>query len=146
MFSGRSEAKLLSWREFRSNLNSWPDDIDTVTKMWAQAPIAHNYLTYENTNKWPDAWTLVSDSVFCDISIALGMFYTLYYSSYDKKDTMRIEHYRLLDKHQTLNLVSLEDGKYMLNYHVGRPVNILKLDLLPNPTHIVTAQDLPIKN
>jgi len=146
MFSGKSEAKIIAWREFRNNLSSWPNDINTVAKMWAQAPISHNYLTYENTKKWPDAWSLINDSVFCDISIALGMFYTLYYSNYDKKETMQIEHYRLLDKHQTLNLLSLEDGKYMLNYHVGRSVNIFEMDLLPNPTYIVTAQNLPIKN
>ena len=146
MFSGRSEAKLLSWREFRTNLNSWPDDINLVATTWAKAPISHNYLTYENTQKWPDAWTLINDSVFCDISIALGMFYTLYYSSYDKKETMQIEHYQLLEQHQTLNLLSLEGGKYMLNYHVGRPVNILSLDLPLTPKYVVTTKDLPIKN
>jgi len=146
MFTGRSESKLLSWREFRSNLNSWPEDIDSVANMWAKAPISHSYLTYEDTKKWPDAWALINDSVYCDISIALGMFYTLYYSSYDKKETIQIEHYQLLKEHRTLNLVSLEGGKYMLNYHVGRPVNILQLDFLPTPRYVLTAQDLPIKN
>ena len=99
-----------------------------------------------NSKKWPDAWTLINDSVFCDISVALGMFYTLYYSSYDKKDSMKIEHYQLLEQHQTLNLLSLEDGKYMLNYHVGHAVNILALDFLPSPRYVLTAEDLPIKN
>jgi hypothetical protein len=146
MFSGRGENKLLSWREFRNGLEAWPEDIDSVVKKWAQAPISSNYLTYENSKKWPDAWTLISDSVFCDISIALGMFYTLYYSSYDYKDTMKIEHYHLPKDHLTLNLVSLEDGKYMLNYHSGRSVNILMTADLPSPKYIVTANDLPIKN
>ena len=146
MFSGRGENKLLSWREFRNGLETWPEDIDSVAKKWAQAPISSNYLTYENSKKWPDAWTLISDSVYCDISIALGMFYTLYYSNYDEKDTMQIEHYQLLEEHRTLNLVSLEGGKYMLNYHVGRPVNILQLNFLPTPRYVLTAQDLPIKN
>ena len=146
MFSGRGENKLLSWREFRNGLEAWPEDIDSVVKKWAQAPISSNYLTYESSKKWPDAWTLISDSVYCDISIALGMFYTLYYSSYDEKDTMQIEHYQLSEEHRTLNLVSLEGGKYMLNYHVGRPVNILQLDFLPTPRYVLTAHDLPIKN
>ena len=59
---------------------------------------------------------------------------------------MQIQHYRLLEQHQTLNLLSLEGGKYMLNYHVGRAVNILALDLLPAPNYVVTAHDLPIKH
>ena len=146
MFSGRSENKLLAWREFRTNLNSWPDDIDHVAKTWAKAPISTGYLTYEDTNKWPDAWALINDSIFCDISIALGMFYTLYYSSYENKESMQIQHYHILEKHQTLNLLSLEDGKYMLNYHVGRSVNIEQLNLPTAPRYVVTAQNLPIKN
>jgi hypothetical protein len=59
---------------------------------------------------------------------------------------MRIEHYHMPSKHQTLNLVSLEDGKYMLNYHCDRPVNIHEIEALPIPTYIVTAKELPIKN
>ena len=146
MFSGRSEQKILAWRDFRSELITWPDDIERVASTWAKAPLSGNYLIYDDPKKWPDAWTLMGDGVFCNISIALGMFYTLYYSSYDKKDTMKLEHYHLPDQHQTLNLVSLEDGKYMLNYHLGRSVNITRTENLICPKYTLTAQDLPIKN
>ena len=146
MFSGRPEQKILAWREFRSSLDFWPEDIERVAKSWAQAPLTNNYLAYDNTSKWPDAWTLINDGVYCDISVALGMFYTLYYSSYPFKDTMKIEHYHLPNKHQTLNLVSLENGKYMLNYQLGRSVNIEQAEILPEPKHVLTALNLPIKN
>ena len=124
----------------------WPDDIERVAKAWAQAPISANYLVYDNPKQWPDAWSLISDGIFCDISIALGMFYTLYYSSYPYKDAMQLEHYHLPNQHQTLNLVSLENGKYMLNYQLYRSVNIQQAESLPAPKHIIKAQHLPIKN
>ena len=146
MFSGKSEQKILAWREFRRELITWPDDIETVAKTWTQAPLSYNYLAYDNPKNWPDAWTLMGDGIFCDISVALGMFYTLYYSSYDKKDSMRLEHYHLPNEHKTLNLVSLEDGKYMLNYQLGRSVNITTVEHLTLPVYALTAQDLPIKN
>ena len=146
MFSGKLETKILAWKDFRDSLTIWPDNIQKVSKEWAKAPLSNIYLAYDHVEKWPDAWTLISDSIYCDISVALGMFYTLYYSSYDYKDTMKIEHYHLPKDHLTLNLVSLEDGKYMLNYHSGRSVNILMTADLPSPKYIVTANDLPIKN
>jgi hypothetical protein len=146
MFSGRAEQKILDWRLFRNQLTEWPDDIQKVVSQWARAPRSNIYLAYDDTSKWPDAWTLINDGIYCDISIPLGMFYTLYYSSYEHKDSMRLECYNLREKHQILNLLSLEGGKYMLNYHVDRPVNILSLENLPEPMHIVTATHLPIKN
>jgi hypothetical protein len=146
MFSGRAESKIISWRDFRNQLTNWPEDIELVAKKWALAPQVNNYLSFDNSNYWPDAWSLINDGMFCDISIALGMFYTLYYSSYTNKDNMRIECYKDQKHHEMLNLVSLEDGKYMLNYHQGRSVNILSLNLTSEPMHIVTYKDLPIKN
>lgn len=145
MFFGKAEQKIISWRDFRSQLKQWPEDIDRVAKHWAAAPFNNNYLTYDNPKNWPDAWTLVGDGVYCNISIALGMFYTLYYSDYPHKDTMQLEYYHLRDRHQILNLVNLEQGKYMLNYDYGRSVNILTIENLPYPNLILTAKDLPIK-
>ena len=146
MFSGRSESKLIAWREFRNELANWPEDIERVAKKWSLAPTVNNCLSFDNPKYWPDPWTLINDGIYCDISIALGMFYTLYYSNYPFKQYMRIECYKNERHHEMLNLVSLEQGKYMLNYHHGRSVNILSLNLTGGPMHIVTDKDLPIKN
>ena len=145
MFSGKLETKILSWKDFRDQLTDWPSDIQKVSKEWAKAPLSNIYLAYDHVEKWPDAWTLIGDGIYCDISVALGMFYTLYYSSYGNKDNMKIECYKLTDRHEIINLVNLEDGKYMLNWNVGEVVNILSLGALPQPMHTVFAQDLPIK-
>lgn len=145
MFLKKSEQNILAWREFRNSLKIWPDDIDRVAKEWAKAPLVNHYLEYDDPKKWPDAWTLLSEGIFCDISIALGMFYTLYYSNYSHNETMEIRQYRLVDQHRNLNLVLLEHGKYMLNYSLGTIVNIQDVTSLPLPSHVVTAHNLPIR-
>jgi hypothetical protein len=145
MFTGKSEDKILSWRNFRQSLSTWPEDIEKVAKVWAKAPQVNNYLTYDDPKKWPDAWTLINEGIYCNISIALGMFYTLYYSNYNQKESMKINCYHLPEKHQILNLVSLEDGKYMLNYNLAESVNILTVGHLPSPKYILTEKDLPIR-
>ena len=124
-FNGRSEQRILAWREFRQQLNSWPADIQTVVDVWSKAPTT-NYLTQDNPHEWPEAWQLVSDNLYCDIGIALGMFYTLYYSSYPQKDTMRLRGYKLRSSHKEVNLVLCEGEKYVLNYEYGRVVNTLR--------------------
>ena len=53
------------------------------------------------------------------------MFYTLYYSSYPQKDTMRLRGYKLRSSHKEVNLVLCEGEKYVLNYEYGRVVNTL---------------------
>jgi len=124
-FNGRSEERILAWREFRQQLNSWPANIQTVVDVWSKAPTT-NYLTQDNPHEWPEAWQLVSDNLYCDIGIALGMFYTLYYSSYPQKDTMRLRGYKLRSSHKEVNLVLCEGEKYVLNYEYGQVVNTLR--------------------
>ena len=123
-FNGRSEQRILAWREFRQQLSSWPADLNKVVDVWSKAPTI-NYLTQDNPGEWPDAWQLVSDNLYCDIGIALGMFYTLQYSTYPHKDTMRLRGYKLRSSHKEVNLVLCEGEKYVLNYEYGRVVNTL---------------------
>lgn len=145
MFCGKPEHKILAWRDFRNVLNNWPSDIERVAQAWAKAPLSGNYLEFDSPKLWPDPWTLINDGIFCDISIVLGMFYTLYYSNYPNKNSMKIQQYKLTAQHQILNLLSLEDGKYMLNYNLNESVNIASIKQLPAPSYIVTARDLSIK-
>ena len=144
MFSGKSEQRILQWRDFRQSLSCWPQDIHQVANMWAKCPQINHYLDYNS--EWPDAWTLVKDGMYCDISIALGIYYTLYYSSYTGKDTMEIHHYHLREKHQLLNLVFLPQEKYMRNYSVGEVVNTSQLTHIGKPQYVLNVKNLPIKS
>lgn len=143
-FNGKSEIKILNWREYRNNLCDWPNDIEAVAKVWATAPIINRYLCSNNIALWPDAWELISSSKYCDIGIALGMFYTLYYSSYPNKNTLELQGFRLKKSHAEYNLLLCEEGKYVLNYSVGQVVNIQSIPADAEHTYTITVNELKI--
>ena len=140
-FNGRTEDRILEWRKFRKSLITWPSDLDTVAKTWAKAPI-RNYLTQDHPEQWPQPWDLISDNCYCDIAVALGMFYTLYHSSYPNKETLRMVGYKLRSEHKEFNLVLCEEEKYVRNYELGGVVNIPDVSQLGTVTYNYTAADL----
>lgn len=140
-FDGRTEQRIIAWRKFRKSLNSWPADLEQVAVTWSRAPI-RNYLTQDESNKWPDPWQMIADNIYCDVSVALGMFYTLYHSGYPHKDSMRLIGYRLRSEHKEFNLVLCEEEKYVLNYELGRVVNILDIPPLGDMTYNYTVREL----
>jgi hypothetical protein len=143
-FDGRSETKILNWREFRNNLSNWPDDIALVAEAWKQAPTTNRYLCTDNLDIWPDAWELITNNNYCDIGISLGMLYTLYYSSYPYKDTLKLQGFRLKKSHSEYNLLLCQQGKYTLNYNVGDVVNIQSIPSDAEHTYTITISELKI--
>jgi len=141
-FSGNSAYRILQWREYRRNIAS--NHLQIIAKDWAKCPIIPNYLEYDDCRDWPDPWTLVSEGNYCDIARALGMFYTLYYTSYPFRDTMKIEIYKDRKNHEYLNLLRCEDGLYTLNYNIGEVVNSLSVPESAELINIVTHKNLKI--
>ena len=140
-FNGRTEQRILEWRAFRQSLTDWPTDLDRVATTWAKAPLM-NYLHMDHKEQWPDPWRLIADNSYCDIGVALGMFYTLYYSSYPHKESMRMAGYRLRSSHKEVNLVICEGEKYVLNYELGRVVNTPDFFHSESPAYNYTVQEL----
>ena len=140
-FDGRTEQRILDWRDFRKNLTEWPGSLDLVASAWSRAPV-RNYLTQDEPDHWPDPWQLISDNVYCDLSVALGMLYTLHLSSYPHRDSVRMVGYRLRSNHKEFNLVLCEEGKYVLNYQLGCVVNIPDVSQFGTMTYNYTAREL----
>jgi hypothetical protein len=136
-FSGKSANRILQWRSYRRSIAS--NHLQIVARDWACCPLIPNYLEYDNYRNWPDPWTLISDGNYCNLGRALGMYYTLYYTSYPFRDTMIIEVYKDRENHEYLNLVRCEDGLYTLNYSLGEVVNNLTVlksaELINSVTH-----------
>ena len=141
-FSGRSDNKILEWRSYRRSIAS--NHLQIVAQDWARCPLVPNYLEYDDCRDWPDPWTLVSEGNYCDVARALGMFYTLYYTSYPFRDTMKIEIYKDRKNHEYLNLLRCEDGLYTLNYSVGEVVNNLTVPSTAELINSVTHKNLKI--
>ena len=142
-FNGRSEHRILAWREFRRSLDTWPNDLDRVAAVWAKAPLI-NHLHQDHPEQWPDPWELISSNIYCDIGVALGMLYTLYYSSYPHRESLRIVGYKLRSSHKEVNLVICEREKYVLNYELGSVVNTPDFFQSESPTYNYTVQEMRV--
>jgi hypothetical protein len=89
-------------------------------------------------------WTLISSGLYDETALALGIFYTLYFTNYKQKDNMIIEVYRDRKKHEYLNLVRCEGGLYTLNYQRGVVVNNLSFSPTAELINTVTPKQLHI--
>lgn len=122
-FEGRSENKILAWRNYRSQLVNWPQDIENVAKAWSRAPLVSYNIDFHNINSWPPIWEIIGQGIYCSFSVSLGMLYTLYFSTYPDKNNLELRGFRLKQDHVDLNLLFCEQGKYVLNYNIGSVVN-----------------------
>lgn len=138
----RTTENILQWREFRRSITK--DHLSVVAAAWQNCKLTEPYLEFDDHRHWPDPWTLVSSGLYDDTARALGIFYTLYFTSYAKKDSMVIEVYRDRKKHEYLNLVRCEDGLYTLNYQDGVVVNNLTISPTAELINTVNAKQLKI--
>lgn len=141
-FSGKSAERILQWRSYRRSVVS--NHLQNIATHWAKCPLVPNYLEYDDYRNWPDPWTLISEGNYCDLGRALGMFYTLYYTSYPFRDTMTIEVFKDRQNHEYLNLVRCEEGLYTLNYSLGQVVNKLTVSPTAELINSVTKKNLKI--
>lgn len=117
--------RILKWREWRNSLTllSLNECLNEVAITWAKAPVVNHYLTPDNPAEWPDPWNLINDNIYCDLSIALGMFYSLALCDNPHiPDNIRIEIYQSTGG--WINLCSIGQGLYMLNWSQRSVVNI----------------------
>jgi len=141
-FTKRSTDNILQWRTFRRSIAE--NHIGIVADAWANCPIIDSYLEFDDARNWPDPWTLISDGIYDDTARALGIFYTLYFTSYPEKDNMFIEVYRDRKNHEYLNLVRCENGLYTLNYREGQVVNNLTISSSVELINRINYKNLPI--
>lgn len=107
--------RLASWVQLRESLNGQtPENICTAVDAWWQsAPYVNHYLHYQDTQNWPDPWTLLAENHYCAVAKALGMCYTLWMTD--------IESFELVIATDIMAeqfpLVLVNHAKYILNYH-----------------------------
>lgn len=116
MWANGPEKRLLSWREFRERISklSKEEAILETARLWSQAPISNQYLAADLIRDWPDPWNLIHYNQYDDISVTLGMVYTLTLADDRFND---VELVVLKDSSgNMLHTAWFEDGKYIVNY------------------------------
>ena len=116
MWTDGPEERLLSWREFREYISklSKEEAILETAQLWSQAPISNQYLAADLNKDWPDPWQLIHYNHYDDISVTLGMVYTLTLADERFND---VEFIVLSDPGGAmLHTAWFENGKYIVNY------------------------------
>ena len=79
VFQSSYNDRLQSWRQLRESTKLLP----TITacleidRWWQQAPIVTRHLHPNDSINWPDPWTMLSENLYCQLTKAVGMCYTL---------------------------------------------------------------------
>lgn len=123
-FDQPPDNRILTWREWRNSLADLPAEtvLHRVATDWGRAPTVLHYLSPDQPNDWPTPWQLIVDNIYCDLSVCLGMFYTLALIEQFRSCDLELAIYQ--DSNGWINLSSMDQGKYVLNYHHGDVVNM----------------------
>lgn len=115
--------RIIAWREWRNGLENLPLEtvLNEVASAWSRAPTVLHYLAPDQVNNWPNPWQLITDNIYCNLSVCLGMYYTLALIESPNLTNLTLQIYRTPEG--WLNLSSVAQGKYVLNYNHGVVVN-----------------------
>jgi hypothetical protein len=142
----RPDERLREWKSFRRQLGQLTLEEACVktAHFWSYAPYVNYYLDpAQKDNPWPDPWTLLHENYYCDIAKSLGMLYTLYLSDHRPVD-IELCIYWDSKAVQAYNLVSVNKGKYILNFVFDEVVNKQHLDNSLELKHRYNAEDLKL--
>ena len=128
-FNESPDNRILSWRAWRDELEekSLDEVAEIVAADWAKVPTVMHYLAPDQISDWPNPWQLITDSLYCNLSIALGMYYSLALLDQPRITDLRLQVYKIPEG--WLNLSLINQGKYVLNYNHGNVVNTSQLSI-----------------
>lgn len=114
VFQLEYDHRLRDWKDLRLLIRGQSLDraCVEVDRWWQQAPLINHYLHCADVESWPDPWTLLSENIYCTLTRAIGMCYTLLMS--DIHDVHLVTATDLqCEEH---NLVIVGRDKYILNF------------------------------
>ena len=125
----RVNDRLAEWKDFRNKLGHLPLDqaIQELNAMWSTAPYVTYYLDPSEPHTWPDPWQLLAENYYCNVAKALGILYTIYFTSHRTKDLELRVYYDYKDK-ERYTVVYMDQGKYILNYWPYEIVNTKQIE------------------
>ena len=120
----RVNDRLAQWKDFRRHISDLPLDraVVELNNLWSTAPFINYNLAPDDPKTWPDPWILLAENYWCDVAKALGIVYTIYFTSH-KNIPIEIRVYYDYSDKMRYTLVWLDHGKYILNYYPYEIVN-----------------------
>lgn len=148
MWNLNPDERLREWKSFRRQLGQLPlnEACSKVSHLWSYAPFVNHYLDPDQPSSlvpWPDPWALLYDNYYCDIAKCLGMLYTLYLSDHKPADIELLIGVDTKNR-EPCNMVSLDNGNYILNLEFDTVVNKQQIPTTFNLKHRYSAVDLKL--
>lgn len=114
VFQIEYEHRLRDWKDLRLIIRGQPLDraCVEVDRWWQQVPLINHHLHWADMESWPDPWTLLSENIYCTLTRALGMCYTLLMSDIHDVQLV-VANDPQCEEH---NLVIVGRDKYILNF------------------------------
>jgi hypothetical protein len=94
----------------------------TVQQWWLNAPTRRVSLLNDDHTRWPSPWQIFDNLSYCDLTKALGMFYTCALCPDIRKHGVRLKLlYNIAG--ERVSIVDIDNGKYVLNFNDEQIVN-----------------------
>ena len=147
MWTLSPEHRLIAWREFREHLCdlSKTDALHETAALWSLAPISSQWLAADLIQDWPAPWELIHYNHYDDISITLGMIYTLTLAD-DRFNDVVFKVLQDINNNTNYHTAWFDKGDYILNYEYHEVIN--RKDLPPDLSvkYKYSYEDLQINN
>lgn len=123
---GPIEQKILTWRRFRQSLQpeqNLSESLLQIQQWWLTAPVRRVSLLNDDAGRWPSPWQLFDNLSYCDLSRALGMFYTCALCPVIRQHHLQL---RILynPAGERVSIVDLDQGKYILNFDLQNTTGV----------------------
>lgn len=122
--SNKTLDRIKDWRNFRKSIENSSENkqIKENVLYWSKMPTVNFVLNYNEFNKWPTPWDIVSEGYYDSIAIAYLMMETLILLGWDKKRFSL--NYIKPDESSDFIMVLIIDDKNVLNYSYNEVYNI----------------------
>ena len=131
--------RLTKWRNFRNTLEVSDDPIQDTIDFYKKVPLTCFHTDPYDPSTWPDPWQLISENLYCEYCILLGICYTLQLTDRLKSETFEI--HIAVDEKKSETHYLLFVGDVVVGYHDDLYVN---KDTLPST--LVSQSVFPMAN
>jgi hypothetical protein len=106
--------RLREWRDLRNLIKTktLEEQCVVVDHWWQQAPLLNHHFHWNDMTHWTDPWEMLSENLYCPLTRAVGMCYTLLMNDITNIELIHA-HDHQAEEHY---LVSVNNAKYILSY------------------------------
>lgn len=102
--------------------------LEKINSWWHQTPWTPYRLHWDNHDEWPTPWEILDDNIYCPLTRALGMAYTI----------------AILDIPVNAELIETTDGDYLISINDGLQILNWDANTILNTDSPNVARRLPL--